>query len=139
MVRSQYVKRRIRPHLSRLLREVRKCHRVSTYFLCNPLAVVPSPEGNVESPWKVLIEVPSNDPDKFLAAARLASLEALKSRLGGGIYVQAMSEIAGPPARPVLVERQDHIREEHLGDEHGIWNTLRYWFTDRLLERGGDE
>jgi hypothetical protein len=65
---------------------------VSIHFLCDPVAVVPSPEDNLAS-----------------------------------------------PPRSVPVERKDHIRKEHLGDEHGIWNALRYCFTDRLSKRAGDE
>ena len=113
--------------------------RVSTYFLCDPLAVLPSPEGNMASPWKVLIEVPSNDPDKFLSTVRLASLEALRIRLGDEFYMEAMRQVSGRPPRSVPVEKQRHIGEETLIDEHGTWNGLRYWFSDRPSERGSND
>jgi hypothetical protein len=112
---------------------------VSTYFLCDPLAVLPSPEGNVESPWKVLIEVASNDPNTFLTAVRLTSLEALRVRLGDGFYVETMRKLTEQPPRSVPTDRQHHVRGDSLGDEHGVWNGLRYWFTDRLSERGADD
>lgn len=67
---------------------ITQCDRVSTYSLCDPLAVLPSPEGNMASPWKVLVEVPSNDPDTFLSAVRVTSLEALRIRLGDEFYME---------------------------------------------------
>ena len=112
---------------------------MSTYFLCDPLAVLPSPEGNITSPWKILVEVPSNDPDTFLSAVLLTSLEALRIRLGDEFYLEAMRQASGQPPRSVPAERQHHIREETLIDEHGVWNGLRYWFTDRLSERGSKD
>jgi hypothetical protein len=108
---------------------------VSAYLLCDPLAILPFPEGNIESPWKVLIEVPSNDPDTFLSAARLTSLEAVRVRLGDGFYAGAMRNLT----QPVHTERLHYDRGDLLGDEHGAWNGLRYWFTDRLAERGADD
>jgi hypothetical protein len=107
---------------------------VSTYFLCDPLAILPSPEGNMASPWKVLVEVPSNDPETFLSAVRLTSLEALRIRLGDEFYMEAVHRVSGQPPRSVPAERQYHIREETLVSEPGLWNGLRYWFTDRLSE-----
>jgi hypothetical protein len=112
---------------------------VSTYFLCDPLAILPSPEGGLESPWKVLVEAPSNDPDTFLTAVRLTSLEALRIRLGDGFYMEAMCQVSSQPPRAVPIERQNHIREETLVGEPGVWNGLRYWFTDRLSERGSND
>lgn len=49
------------------------------------------------SPWKVLVEVPSNDPDRFLSTVRLTSLEALRIRLGDGFYMEAMRQVTGRP------------------------------------------
>ena len=112
---------------------------MSTYFLCDPLAVLPSSGGNTASPWKVLVEVPSNDPDTFLSAVRLTSLEALRIRLGDEFYMEAMRQISGQPPRSVPVEIQHHIEKETLVDEHGIWNRLRYWFCDRPSERGSND
>jgi hypothetical protein len=74
-------------------RRGRECGHVSAYLLCDPLPILPSPEGNMESPWKVLIEVPSHDPDTFLSAARLTSLEAVRVRLGDGFYAGAMRNL----------------------------------------------
>jgi hypothetical protein len=99
---------------------------VSTYFLCDPLTVLPSPEGNMASPWKVIVEVPSNGPDTLLSAVRLTSLEALRIRPGDGFYIEAMRQLSGQPPRSVPAERQYRITEETLVDEHGIWNGLRY-------------
>jgi hypothetical protein len=112
---------------------------VSTYFFCDPLAVLPSPEGNMVSPWKVLVEVPSNDPDIFLSAVRLTSLEALRIRLGDEFYMEAMRQISEQFGRSVPTERQYEIREETLLDQHGVWNGLRYWFTDRVSERASND
>ena len=91
------------------------------------------------SPWKVLVEVPSNDPDTFLSTVRLTSLEALRIRLGDGFYMEAMRQASGQAPRSLPVERKYHIREETLVEEHEIWSGLRYWFTDRLSERGADD
>jgi hypothetical protein len=113
--------------------------QVSTYFLCDPLAVLPSPEGNMESPWRVLVEVPSNDPDISLSTIRLTSLEALRVRLGDEFYMEAMRQISAQPAHSVPVKRQNHITEDTLVEENGVWNGLRYWFTDRFSERGSHE
>jgi hypothetical protein len=113
--------------------------RVSTYFLCDPLAVLPSPEGNMGSPWKVLVEVPSNDPDRFLSTVRLTSFEALRIRLGDGFYIEAMRQVSGQSPCSVPAEKQYHVGEETLNDEHGVWNGLRYWFSDRLSERGSND
>jgi len=91
------------------------------------------------SPWKVLVEVPSDDPATFLSTVRLTSLEALRIRLGDEFYVEAMRQISGQSPRSVPVERQYQIREETLVDEYGIWNGLRYWFSDRRSERGSND
>ena len=64
------------------------------------------------SPWKVLVEVPSNDPDTFLSAVRLTSLEALRIRLGDEFYMEAMRQVSGQPPRSVPVERQYHIEKK---------------------------
>ena len=93
----------------------------------------------MESPWKVLIEVPSNDPDTFLTAVKLTSLEALRVRLGDGFYAEAMRQLTEQPPRSVPTGRQHDVRGESLGDDYGVWNGLRYWFTDRLSERGADD
>jgi hypothetical protein len=93
----------------------------------------------MESPWKVLIEVPSNDPDTFLTAARLTSLEALRVRLGDAFYAEAMRKLTEQPPRSVPTDRQHDVTGESLGDEPGVWNGLRYRFTDRLSERGADD
>jgi len=114
-------------------------HSVSSYFLCDPLTVVPSPEGNLESPWKALVEVPSNDPETILSTAKLASLEALRTRLGDDFYMEAMRQVTGQPPRSVPTEGQYHIRQETLVDEHGVGNGLSYWFTDRLSDRGSND
>jgi hypothetical protein len=111
---------------------------VSTYFLCDPMAVLPSPEGNMVSPWN-LVEVPSNDPEIFLSAVRLTPLEALRIRLGDGFYTEAMRQVSGQPPRSLPAERQYHIREETLVDEHGTRNGLRYWFSDRPSERDSND
>jgi hypothetical protein len=87
---------------------------VNPYFLCDPLTVLPSPEGNMESPWKVLVEVPSNDPDTFLTTAKLTSLEALRVRLGDRFYIEAMRQVSGEPPRSVPAESQYRVREETL-------------------------
>ena len=112
---------------------------MSTYFLCDPLAVLRAPEGNMASPWKVLVEVPSNDPETFLSTVKLTSLEALRIRLGDEFYIEAMRQVSGRPPRSVPAERQYDIREETLIDENGVWNGLRYWFTDRLSDRGSND
>jgi hypothetical protein len=91
------------------------------------------------APWKVLVEVPSNDPDTLMSAVRLTSLEALRIRLGDGVYLEAMRQISGQPPRSVPAERQYHIREQAVAHEDGIWNGLRYWFTDRFSERGSND
>ena len=93
------------------------------------------------STWKVLVEVPSSDPDAFtvLSIVRLTSLEALRTRLGDGSYMEAMRQISGQPPRSVPAERQYHIEKQTLIEEHGVWNGLRYWFTDRVLERGSND
>jgi len=109
------------------------------HFLCDPLTVLPSPEGNMAAPWKVLVEMPSNDPDTFLSSVGLASLEALRIRLGDGFYMKAMRRVSGQPPRSVPAERQYHLRAETLVDEHGVWNGFRYGFTDRLSERGTND
>jgi hypothetical protein len=72
----------------------------------------------MESPWQVLVEVPSNDPDRFLSTVPLISLEALRVRLGDEFYIEAMPQLSGQPARSVPVERQYHIEKETLIDEH---------------------
>ena len=79
------------------------------------------------------------DPDIFLSTVRLTSLEALRIRLGDGFYMEAKRHLCEQPARSVPVERQYHIREEALVDQHGIWNGLRYWFTDRPSKRGSND
>lgn len=107
--------------------------QLSTYFLCDPLVVLPSPS-EVESPWKVLIEVSSDEPDRFLPAVRLASVEALGQRLGNECYSEAMRQIMGEPPRVIPAERQDNLEKMPDQKEHGTWNDLRFWFTDRLLE-----
>jgi hypothetical protein len=112
---------------------------VSTYFLCDPLAVLPSPVGDMASPWKVLVEVPSNDPDTFLSSVRLTSLEALRIRLSDGSYMEAMRQVSGQSPHSVPVARQYHIIKETLIDEHGTWNGLRYWFSDRPSERSSND
>jgi len=63
----------------------------------------------MESPWKVLIEVPSNDPDTFLTAAKLTSLEALRVRLGDGFYAEAMRQLTEQPPRSVPTDRQHDV------------------------------
>lgn len=112
---------------------------MSTYFLCDSLAVLPSPEGDLASLWKVLVEVPSNDPDTFLSAVRLASLEALRVRVGDGLYMAAMRNLTEQSGHSVPTERQHGVRGNLFGDEHGVWNGLRYWFSDRLSERGAND
>ncbi|MBV8097804.1 MAG: hypothetical protein JOZ31_01470 [Verrucomicrobia bacterium] len=112
---------------------------MSTYFLCDPMAVLSSPEGNLSSPWKVLVKVPSNDPNPFLSAVRLTSLEALRVRLGDQFYMEAMRQISGRPPRSVPAERRYHIAEETLVEEQGVWNGLQYWFTDRLSGRDSND
>jgi hypothetical protein len=118
---------------------VRQYRGVSTYFLCDPLAVLPSPEGQVPSPWQVLIEIPSDQPDRFMSTLQLVSLEALRQRLGDGFYLEARRLVLGQPPRLAPIERQDNIREEELGQEQGAWNTFRYWFTDRLKRDAGND
>jgi hypothetical protein len=108
---------------------------VSTYYLRDPLVILPSPKGNMASSWKLPIEVPLNDPDIFLPAVRLTSLEALRVRLGGLPSIEAMRQISKRWARSVPAERLYHIREQTLLDEHGIYGGFRYWFTDRVSER----
>jgi hypothetical protein len=43
----------------------------------------------LKTPWKVLVEAPSNDPDTFLSTIRLNSLDALRIRLGDVLSVEA--------------------------------------------------
>jgi hypothetical protein len=88
------------------------------------------------SSWKLLVEVSLNDPDLFLPAVRLTSLEALRVRLGDVLSIEAMHQISKRWARLVPTERLYNIREQTLVDEHGICGGFRYWFTDRLSERG---
>ena len=110
-----------------------------TYYLCDPLVILPSPEGNMTSSWKLLVEVSSNDPDLFLPAVRLTTLEALRVRLGDVLSLEAMRQISKRWARLVPAERLYHIREQALVDEHGICGGFRYWFTDRLSGCSSDE
>jgi hypothetical protein len=70
--------------------------------------------------------VPSNDPDTFPSSVRLASLEALRIRLGDGFYLEAMRQVGGQTGRSVPAEKQYHVREETLVDEHRVWNGLRF-------------
>jgi hypothetical protein len=129
-------------HSSELVKDlpgIRECSPSEHPFLCDPLTVLPSVDGDVESPRKVLIEIPSNDPDTFFTAVRLTSLEAAQIRLGDAFYMEAMLQISGPLPRSVPVERQYHIGEENLVDQHGTWNGLRYWFNDRFSERGSND
>ena len=128
-----------RSELVKLRLGIKERNRVSTYFLCDPLAVLPSNEGNTASPWKVLVEVPSNDPDTFLSSVRLASLEALRIRLGDEFYIEAMRQVSGQPPLSVPAEKQYQIREETLIEEHGNWNGLRYRFSDRPSKRGNND
>jgi hypothetical protein len=86
-----------------------------------------------------LVEVPTNDADTSPSSVQLASLEALRIRLGDEFYMEAMRQVSGQPARSVPIERQYRIGEETLTDEHGAWNRLRYWFTDRPSERGSND
>lgn len=78
------------------------------------------------------MEVPSNETDRFLPAVRLASIEALGQRLGDEFYAEAMRQITSRPQRLVPIERQEQIEVSRLPEAHGIYNTLRYWFTDQL-------
>lgn len=118
---------------------IRQCWRVSTYFLCDPLAVLPSPEGELPSPWQVLIEIPSDQPDRFMSALQLVSLEALRQRLRDECRLEARRLLMGQPPHLVPIEEQDNIREDELGEDHGAWNTFRYWFTDRLKRDAGND
>jgi hypothetical protein len=77
-----------------------------------------------------LVEVPSDQPDQFLPAVRLASLEALRARLGNGLYEEALRQLNIIPPRLLPVERQGDIEQEAVGQENGTWNDLRYWFTE---------
>lgn len=70
---------------------------------------------------------------------QLVSLEALRQRVGDECYLEARRLLMGQPPRLVRVERQDNIQEDELCREHGVWNTFRYWFTDRLGGHAGDE
>jgi hypothetical protein len=112
---------------------------VSTYYLCDPLVILPSPDGNMTSSWKLLVEVSSNDPDICLPAVRLSTLEALRLRLGDVLSMEAMRQISKRSARLVPAERLHDIREQTLVDEHGICGGFRYWFTDRLSGRSGND
>jgi hypothetical protein len=75
---------------------------------------------------EALIEEPSKDPGTFWTAVRLTSLEALRLRLGDGFYAEAMRKLTEQPPRSVPTDRQHRIRVESLGNEHGVWNGLRY-------------
>jgi hypothetical protein len=75
----------------------------------------------------------------LLTAVRLTSLEALRVRLGDGPYVEAMRIPTEQPQSSVPTDRQHLVMEYSLGGEDGVWNGLRYWFTDRVSERGADD
>lgn len=60
-------------------------------------------------------------------------------RLGDGFYVEALRKLTEQPLRLVPTDRQHHVWGDSSGDEHGVWNGLRYRFTDRVSERGADD
>jgi hypothetical protein len=69
------------------------------------------------SPWRVLIEIPSDQPDRFRPTPQVVSLEALQQRLGDECCFYARRLVSRQPPRSVPIERQDNIPEEVLGQE----------------------
>jgi len=104
---------------------------MNSYFLCDPMALIPSVETSAKSPFLVLVEVPSqNPPDSFLPQIRLSALMALRHRFGDGYYQDAVRQINEQPGRLMRTEERTDIKVETLGPEDCVELGWRLWFVD---------
>jgi len=73
---------------------------MSTYFLCDPISILPDPGNRPESALKLLVEIPDRG-DTSLDNVRLTTLEAIKFKYGPDFF-EPCSKSTFP-----IVERSD--------------------------------
>jgi hypothetical protein len=96
---------------------------MNTYFLCDPLVLVPPPGS---SALRILIEVP-NFSDMMRPNVILTALEAIREHLGNEIYTQCIEEMKKRPPQPpppFPVDQRSDVKAT-LPEEH--WTAINGW------------